>query len=468
VNLFTNNKIFISWLWVTIIILLPACQATIASNTISPTPTPEIAVTQEPIHWATIAPASTHTPTPMPLPLRYIPVGKIAFESDRDGNQEIYLVNADGTNLSRLTNNPSADVFPAWSPNGAQLVFSSDRNGNPNIYIVNTDGSGLRQITKGKFQDALPTWSPDGKQIAFVSNRSGSDEIYVMNVDGSEVTQLSHDSGLDAFPSWSPDGTRIAYTSNRDVNFEIYMMDKDGKNVIRLTDNPASDSNPSWSPDGNQIAFISNRDGYSNLFKMDIDGKNVIQITKQRANIEKPSWSPDGRLIAFTSDLEGHREIYITGADGEGLFKLTNSATEDFYPSWSPSYEKLVNVIPVPTLAAQFKCQPAQDPNYGYSVTNPIKLGYDPRGAGLDETGHQCVPWLVGPQGQVLQTELLEQVHVGNTLLCKVQVTFVSQLQPVILYFDLFNYALPQAPQGFRCGSEKDFTRAVAAGMKNK
>ena len=348
------------------------------------------------------------------------------------------------------------------------MVFSSDRGGNANLYMINADGSGLKQITSGKYHDALPAWSPDGKQIAFVSDRSGSDEVYVMDVDGSNIKQLTNDGGNDEFPDWSPDGARIAYTTDRDVNFEIYVMDKDGKNSIRLTDDPATDANPVWSPDGKNILFDSNRDGYFNLYRMDADGKNVTQITKQRATVEKPVWSADGKFIAFSSDLEGHREIYITAANGVGLEKLTSSAAEDFYPAWSPSGGNLISVIPQPTLAAQFKCQISEDPAYGYSETNPIKLGYDPRGAGLDDPGHQCAPWLVGPQGQVIQTELLEQIPVNNTELCKVQVTYSGQAKPVILYFDLFHYDLPNAPQGFRCGSEADFTRAVAAGMNQK
>ena len=124
--------------------MLVSCQYYSRTEKSAPTSNPGVFATQEPMHWATIAPMTTHTPTPTIQPLRIFPKGRIAFQSERDGNLEIYLVNADGTFLSRLTNNPAVDVFPAWSPAGDQLLFTSDRNGNPDIYRVNADGTGLR------------------------------------------------------------------------------------------------------------------------------------------------------------------------------------------------------------------------------------------------------------------------------------------------------------------------------------
>ena len=181
---------------------------------------------------------------------------RIAFSSYRDADAEIYAIDADGSDVERMTNNSVWDVEPAWSPDGARIAFSSSRNG---IYVMDADGSGVKRLTNN---GSYPAWSPDGARIAFVSDRAGGNpEIYVMNADGSDVERLTNSSGGDWDPAWSPDGTRIAFSSYRDGDAEIYAMDADGSNVERMTNNSAWDSSPTWSPDGTRIAFSSNRDG---------------------------------------------------------------------------------------------------------------------------------------------------------------------------------------------------------------
>jgi len=449
---------------ISLIFLLSSCQYYYRPKTPTPTRTPLVYATLEPIQWVTMAPMTTHTPTPTIPPLRVIPKGRIAFQSEKDGNREIYLVNADGTNLTRLTNNPAVDVFPSWSPDGSQLLFCSDRNGNPDIYLVNADGTNLRQITNHPAEDALPAWSPDGRRVAFTSNRIGNDEIYVMNLGGSDLKQLTNNSAMDAFPAWSPDGSRIAFTSDRDVNFEIYVMNADGTSLIRLTDDPAKESNPVWSSDGRKIAFISNRDGYFNIYTMDAAGGEVNQITRFKANAEKPTWSPDGQFLAFASDMQGNRGIFITDIFGKGLLRISSSPPEDFYPAWSPAGENVNQVGQSPTLPPQFACRVSGDATYGYSQDNPIKLGFDPRLQQVKE--EQCLTWLTGPKGESLQTEVLEELRVNDTSLCKVAVTYAGQDTPAILYFDLFNYQQPLAPRGFLCGSDIEYSKTISSGIQ--
>jgi hypothetical protein len=130
--------------------------------------------------------------------------GRIAFASNRDGNFEIYVMNADGSGVTRLTNNPANDWQPSWSPDGRRIAFVSDRNGNPKIYVMNADGSGQTNLTNNPGIDWDPSWSPDGKRIAFDSNRDGNYEIYIMNADGSGVTRLTYNPADDTRPSWSP------------------------------------------------------------------------------------------------------------------------------------------------------------------------------------------------------------------------------------------------------------------------
>ncbi|HEC45091.1 MAG TPA: DUF5050 domain-containing protein, partial [Bacteroides sp.] len=240
----------------------------------------------------------------------------IAFQSNKDGNAEIYVMNPDGSNKTRLTNNSAADSHPSWSPDGTKIAFYSVRDGNEEIYVMNPDGSNQTRLTNNPSYDRSPDWSPDGSQIAFTSMRDGNWEIYIMNPDGSNQTNITNNSVSDWGPSWSPDGLKITYTSYRNGNDEIYVMNADGSNQTNLTNNSVHDNYPSWSPDGSEIAFKSERDGNYEIYVMNPDGSNQTRLTNNPAYDRPSSWSPDGSQIAFSSDRDGNFEIYIMNADG--------------------------------------------------------------------------------------------------------------------------------------------------------
>ena len=282
-------------------------------------------------YWLTITGGALSAPV-APAPAS----GRIVFQSDRDGDYEIYVMNADGSGVSRLTDNAANDWVPSWSPDGGRIAFHSDRDGDREIYVMNADGTGVSRLTDNSANDWIPSWSPDGGRIAFYSDRDGDREIYVMNADGTGVSRLTDNTGYDGDPSWSPDGRRIAFHSDRDGNGEIYVMNADGTGVSRLTDSPGGDWYPSWSPDGGRIAFGSDRDGDGEIYVMNADGSGVSRLTDNSANDWIPSWSPDGRRIAFISELYGDYDIYVMNADGSGVVRLTENSAEDQYPSWSP------------------------------------------------------------------------------------------------------------------------------------
>jgi TolB protein len=457
------------WIAICTVIILAAagCRGMRPGATPTAEPAGWVRPTATPIVWLTQAPDSfpTPVPTPIPPPVSAPLRGRIAFQSNRDGSYEIYIMNADGSGLARLTNNLHADVFPAWSPDGEMLAFSSDRSSTLEIYLINADGSGLVRLTDDEANNALPAWSPDGEQIAFVSDRDGNDEIYVMNADGSGVRRLTSDRRQDLFPSWSPDGEWIVFSSNRDIDTEIYKMNRNGGEVTRLTNEPGVDANPAWSPDGEQIAFISLRTGFANLYVMNADGSEVRQLTAyQQSVVEMPAWSPDSRLIAFSADIEETRHIYVIGADGIGLNRLTDAPGEHLYSAWSPDTDALVGGLPEPTPDAEAVCFPTEDPDYGFSPDNPIRLGFDPRIEGLP--ANQCLPWLLGPQGQPVETELLEELVYQGGKLCRVRITYSGQEEADVMYFDILNFDQPRAPQGYTCGSPAEYVRAVLAARR--
>ena len=291
---------------------------------------------------------------------------RIAFSSNRDGHvrngfptAEIYVMDADGKNQRRLTNNPANDHSPSWSPDGKRIAFISDRDGHPSripgwftseIYVMNADGSNPQNLTNNPHDDRSPSWSPDGKHITFESWRDGNGEIYVMDADGGNQLNLTNNPDPnghpnDAQPSWSPDGAHIVFRARRkghvvhnlDTTSEIYVMDADGGNEQRLTENRNNDWNPAWSPDGKRIAFQADRKGdFENfdIYVMDADGGNQQKLTDHRAWDGSPSWSPNGERIAFRSRRDGNGEIYVMDADGGNPQNLTNNPGGDFGPAW--------------------------------------------------------------------------------------------------------------------------------------
>jgi Tol biopolymer transport system component len=292
---------------------------------------------------------------------------KIAFETNRDGDSEIYVMDADGSDPTNLTNHPEDDWFPCWSPDGTKIAFETDRDDggmpilgvrpqiifmttNIEIYVMNADGTGQTNLTNEPAWDGYPSWSPDGTKIAFQTDRDSSNgivilangpdlghEIYVMNSDGSGQTNLTNSPESDRYPTWSPATAKILFQSERDGNSEVYVMNANGSGQTRLTNNSAADTYPSWSPNGGKITFHSNRDGNSEIYAMNAGGTAQTRLTSDSEWDWGPSWSPDGTRIVFESWRHGNGEIYVMDADGSGQTRLTNDPGWDFHPVWSVS-----------------------------------------------------------------------------------------------------------------------------------
>jgi len=179
---------------------------------------------------------------------------KVAYQSWKTGNADIYVMEIDGGNVVNLTDTEAYDDYPDWSPDGSKIVFISQRDtgnlGISKIYTVNPDGSGIKQLTTGITDDSLPQWSPDGKEILFQSNLQNMNywSLYIMNADGSNIRTVYAPANSNAsIPRWSPDGSRIIFNSDMNGNeFDIYTIDPDGQNLTRVTDSTARDVSPNW------------------------------------------------------------------------------------------------------------------------------------------------------------------------------------------------------------------------------
>jgi TolB protein len=259
---------------------------------------------------------------------------KIVFTSNRDGNDELYMMDYDGHNQTRVTFNKKQDYMPAWSADGKKIAYTSYQNNMAGLYILNPfEGEITEVVSKGT--SFAPTFSPDGKKLAFCSTlEEGNPEIYVATSEGKKIKRLTFNKAIDTAPSWSPTSREIAFTSDRGGTPQIYIMDAEGSNVRRISFGGSYHDAPAWSPAGDRIAYVSRVDQIFDIYVLNLRTEQVIKLTESNARNETPSWSPDGRHLVFSSNLTGTIQLYTIDYDGSNLRRLTSKG-ESKLPDWS-------------------------------------------------------------------------------------------------------------------------------------
>ncbi len=250
-------------------------------------------------------------------------------------------MNADGSNMQRLTITPATDFYPSLSADGQTIVFSTRRDNNFEIYALNVDGTNPRRLTQNLGSNFGPALSPDGLRIVFASVQDNGQHIWRMDSDGANPTQLTNRGG-DVDPEWSPDGTQIAFASNRSGTTELYVMNvadalqgTDDSSVRQVTFGLVIGGRSDWSADGQQLTFYAGPAGARNIYLINVDGSHLRQLTDSGDN-RGPTFSPDGSWIAFTGFREGDNEIYLIRPDGSQLTQLTFNTRPDWQPRWGP------------------------------------------------------------------------------------------------------------------------------------
>lgn len=221
---------------------------------------------------------------------------RIAFCSNRTGSFEIWAMTQHGGFPHQLTNLGFA-WFPDYSPDGKRIAFSGQDGTDPNdeIFLMNADGTHLRQLTSSAGNNDWPVWSPDGRRLAFVSDRTGVEQVYTMTVSGSRQTQLTFAPvAHDQLPDWSPNGRKIAYTQGEiGIDEKIFVMNADGSGQHQISSGSADDFGPAWSPDGTKIAFVRDYlNGDRPVMVMNADGSDVRKLNDPGDNSTQfvPGW----------------------------------------------------------------------------------------------------------------------------------------------------------------------------------
>lgn len=300
-----------------------------------------------------------------------LPLNKIVYSSGyTTANQtyNIYVMNADGSGQTQLTNQTGSRYLkPTWSPDGTQIAFSiiTPITGDTinQVWLMNANGSNMHNLVDLPGHHFHPTWSPDGTRIAFSSDlynpgATTPNHIYVIKADGSgpPVNLTSSATAHDTWPDWSPDGARIAYVSGTGADFantQIYVVNANGTGQTNISNSAYADYAPSWSPDGRKIAFYRNLGTADSpnrqIFVMNADGTGQTQLTNNAGQNFYPNWSPDGTRIAFqTYFTNTYADIYIMNADGSGVTNITNHQAS--YASVQPNWYKPHYRIYLPTI----------------------------------------------------------------------------------------------------------------------
>jgi Tol biopolymer transport system component len=273
----------------------------------------------------------------------------IAFSSLRDGNDEIYVMNIDGSGERQLTDGPGFDTAPALSPDRRSIAFASDRSGQMQIYTMATDGSAVRNVSSSGSFDFYPSWFHDGSRILFQRlNPASGFDLWVMDADGSNQRRLTSLPANEVGASVSPDDSTVLFTGNNGASRDLWTVPANGGTPVNITAGTcvtdtypcqlATDFQQNWTPEG-RIVFYSDRSGAAGIWTMAADGTDPrLIIELGLATVGAPSVSPNGKWITFISDLDhlgAARSTYTVRSDGTHLRRLTT--TDDLHPKFAPT-----------------------------------------------------------------------------------------------------------------------------------
>jgi hypothetical protein len=246
--------------------------------------------------------------------------GEVLFVSTRNGTPDIFAVDrTDPGRANEVIGGASTESWPAYSPDGTRLAFVSDRAGNAELYMADADGANITRLTQTVAAEAAPVWTPDGRHIVYQSDQSGSTQIWIVNADGTDARQLTQGSRPSAHPAIAPNGSTIAFTSTRDGNSEIYLMALDGTNQRNFTASPEAEQMPAWLGDSSVAFLVDDRESRGrlrSLVRMNF-AREMMALTPQPREISGYALTAAGDLLALVLQMPGP-----TGRPTQAIFLL--------------------------------------------------------------------------------------------------------------------------------------------------
>jgi len=252
-------------------------------------------------------------------------VSGIAFADAPKGKSHIFLTR--NGQLVQLTAGKGTELAPSWSPDGRRLAFQSNRDGNWELYVMNADGSDVRRLTHDEAEDGEPSWSADGKRIAFVHDG----HLYEMRANGQGAHSLENDG---EWPSWSPDGKALAYDVGFGHHYYGLAVSAPGRGLAEA--GAPDDRRPAWSPSGDGIAYECRLGEHWHICVLNPKSGSDRVLTGHDSDAFAPAWSPDGSRIAFIGDRDGNDQLYVMRSDGTGIVLLTSGQADKDTPAWRP------------------------------------------------------------------------------------------------------------------------------------
>lgn len=269
--------------------------------------------------------------------------GEIVFQSDREGPNRIFVIDVVTRAVRRVGHAGEwQDEDPQWSPDGTRIVFASTRGGGNNfdIYVMQADGSGVTRLTEDQAPDQDPAWAHDGRSVFFTSERDGRGEIYRVWVDGRKVERVTRGLSRAIMPAASRDGRYMAYAAQLVMGFRIQLIDL-STGQERTVGTSGGACRPAFSPDNRELAFVHLDAEPSRLEAVTEQNRRPL-IADARLWSYYPDYSPDGRHVAFSVSPEHHRgedwDLAITDAAKPGaITRLTSGPGNDRVPHWRPA-----------------------------------------------------------------------------------------------------------------------------------
>lgn len=329
----------ISWSGVAItLLLLSACRSD------GLPPSPDLTKTSGALDLSHELPQALHDwPTTVGRPRYSRDARWIAFSSDREGTEDVYIVSTETNEVRRLTESPFDESRPAWSPNGSQVVFQSNRDGTTNLWILELEGRTTRRLTPIPHTEAAPDWSSTGELITYVSDANGSWDVWVIHPDGSGARPITTHEGSEYHPKFAPGGERITFYPTWHGWTDIATVGVADGDVVELVSGEYEDYRPVWSPDGEWIAFPSDRSESGGLWAAPAKGGEPVLVFESDVGLDYPDWRPDGGALIYVEESYETR-LFRRERGEEDATPVTGDVLNavDRNPDWGPDGSHLV------------------------------------------------------------------------------------------------------------------------------